>query len=253
MDKRFLAALVLLSAVLVPAQRGFRVWCERRQNRPLPVRFLDMGKPDAQSGLMKYLSFNAVQEEKAGARHALLYGTRFVEGKQEQGLAFDGKRSYVDLGPMDRAFTHGLTIAFWAYPIRIQSWSRFVDFGNEGSRGSILFSNFEVKNDIQFQVMNADGVEKRLLAKSVISLNEWQHFAGVLYPDGRAIIYKNGAPVTTGTLKMPEPILRKNNYLGKSNLGRDDNYAGKLDEFYLFDRPLEAREIQALMEKGRSR
>lgn len=83
-------------------------------------------------------------------------------------------------------------------------------------------------------------------------INRWVHLATVVDADAREIaFYVDGAPFETREIASPPEIQVGPAMLGHWDIGRDKNRESKelsLDEFLLFDRALDAREIRSLVE-----
>lgn len=101
------------------------------------------------------------------------------------------------------------------------------------------------------------------ISPSVVSLDKfgmWLHLAVVV--DGRTrrvAHYVNGRPVAELELRIPPPYrigpAELGNWDGKGFPEKDPfmirNFSGAMDDFCLFSRALDAREIQTLYEEGK--
>ncbi len=162
-------------------------------------------------------------------------------------LQFDGTNDYVDLPDGFSDFSNGLTIMVWAYPTASKNWARFVDLGNGQANNNILFFRGGTSRDLLFEVYR-DSSGGWLIAANTIELDRWQHFAVTQDSTGKVIIYKNGQPIRTGTIKIPKNVIRTQNYIGRSNWSTiDEYYQGQMDDVRIFNRVLSQSEIIAGM------
>ncbi len=70
-------------------------------------------------------------------------------------------------------------------------------------------------------------------------------------PFGNVTLYKNGVVLANGTTYVPNPVVRTNNFLGRSNMGGlDGYYFGKMDDVRLYTRALDPAAIAALAAGG---
>lgn len=162
-------------------------------------------------------------------------------------LQFDGVNDYVDLPDGFADFSDGITIMVWAYPTASKNWARFVDLGNGQANNNILFFRGGTSRDLLFEVYQ-DSSGGWLIAPNTMELDRWQHFAVTQDNTGKVILYKNGQPIRTGTLKVPKNIIRTKNYIGRSNWSTvDEYYQGQMDDIRIFNRVLSQSEIIAGM------
>lgn len=142
---------------------------------------------------------------------------------------------YLDVGDGYTELSPNLTISMWASPSRAAVWGRLLDLGNGAGMDNILFSRAGSSQDLVFQLYASSGqyATAELKAPGVLALDQWQLFA--LTVNGTAAsIYRNGVLVASGTLAAPVSNLKRiSNYLGRSNWGADEYFAGKLDEVEL--------------------
>ncbi len=168
-------------------------------------------------------------------------------GKILRAVKFDGVGGYGSAQPAYAGFsTNGLTVALWAYPTSLASWSRFIDYGNGAGSDNILFARNGTSADLTFEVYTGNASGGKVTAPGALTLNEWQHLAAVMDATGQVILYRNGIPLVTNTTAVPSAITRVSNVLGRSNWSQDGYYQGKMDDVRLYNRPLSEDAIMAL-------
>ena len=164
--------------------------------------------------------------DQTGVYSGTLYGEpAFAAGKIGRALVFDGVDDYVDLPDGFSDFSAGMSIAVWSNPSTAANWARFIDFGNGAGGVNILFTRNGTSNTLRFDT-NVGTVD----AENAFTQNEWQMFVATMTEAGAVTIYKNGLPIQTGTVGLPEIVTRTINYIGESNWTADSFYAGLMDD-----------------------
>jgi len=160
--------------------------------------------------------------------------------------SFDGTDDHGVIPSFSDSFGSGMTVEFWAYPTSTAAWQRFIDFGNGPASENILIARSGTSSDLQFEVYNGTATGGSARAAGAIINNAWHHYVCVLNSDGTVAMYRDGtALAVVGKTVMPNVVSRTVNYIGRSNWSGDSYYAGHMDEFAIYDRPLTQAEIQA--------
>lgn len=157
-------------------------------------------------------------------------------------LAFNGTDTYVDLPDGMDSFGGGLTFTLWAKPTAAGSWARFVDFGNGAPSDNIYLSRNGTADTLHFSVYNGTAATS-VDAVNAITSDEWQMLTVTMDRDGNVIMYKNGAQIQTGTVTLPDTVVRTINYIGRSNWTADAYYQGLMDDIQIYNYALTADEI----------
>ena len=157
---------------------------------------------------------------------------------------FNGTDGHVVVPAFNDSFGSGMTVEFWARPTASNNYARFLDFGNGAPSDNILVYRAGTSSNLNFEVYDG-GTSSNVTAAGAIINNEWHHYAAVLNSDRTASIYRDGTLLASGKLFMPNPVNRTINYIGRSNWAADSYYAGGMDEFAIYDRPLSQSDIQA--------
>ena len=206
------------------------------------------------SGMSAHWAFEGNANDSAGANDGTLWGNYgFVPGVNGgQALLLDGtiaNNAYVDLPDGFQDFSTGFTVAFWAKPTEVRNWSRFIDFGNGPAVDNILFNRQDTSNTLWFENHDGTGIGAQAVAVgNTIVVNEWQHLVGSIDAENNGAIYKDGVQIWVGKMLLPANVLRTNNYIGRSNWYPGDvDYAGLMDEMYIYPRGLGADEVAAMV------
>ena len=162
-------------------------------------------------------------------------------------LDFNGGNGYVDLDSLDLDYSNGVTFSSWVYFDGLNNWSRIFDIGNGAGVNNILLANRGGTNTLSFQVVN--GSTQALELTNGITIGEWHHIAVTITDANIGSIYIDGNLETTGALQLPENLLRKRAYIGKSNWNSDGYFDGKLDDFQIWTKALDQATIEAWMNK----
>lgn len=210
------------------------------------------------SGMVAWWPFDGDANDVQGVDHATLAGNpTFAAGKVDQALTFDGIDDHAVIpaaAGLDIGSAGGMTFGAWINPPEVQTarplieWSSgtgphlwmSADFGEGGQGVGSLFVNL---TDItgSFHIFSS--------APGLLTANTWQHVA-VTYDKtlGIAKIYLNGTAVAQQNLGSFTPQTAVDLYLGYRPEGvlGGRRFLGGMDEVELFNRALDATEIQAI-------
>jgi hypothetical protein len=160
-------------------------------------------------------------------------------------LYFPGDEGYLDVPPINEDFSQGFTVNLRAKPTAAQSWARFVDFGNGAGVDNIVFAREGTTNTLYITAFNGTNGGERVSASGALALDTWQMLSAVIYPSGYAVIYINGELVGKGVTTCPSSVIRRSNYIGKSNWDSDAYYKGSMDDISFWARALSPEEVRA--------
>ncbi|MBD2546919.1 MULTISPECIES: LamG domain-containing protein [Planktothricoides] len=164
-------------------------------------------------------------------------------------MLFDGDKDYVTLPAISVNFAGGLTIEAWVWYDAFRCWSRVIDLGNGAQSDNIVLANAGTTAKLDLSVYKGSSGQDFTSPSAVLELGKWMHLAGTLDSAGNAVLYKNGLPVASGKLLVPNNINRTKNYIGKSNWTADQDFQGKMAEVRVWNRVRTQAEIQADMSK----
>ena len=203
----------------------------------------------AEDGLVAYWPFDEGNGKKAedvtGNGHDGEFNgnPKWIDGKFETGLEFDGEEDYVAVADdAALAIEENITIMAWFSPNDVLTRRRLM-----------------VKNDSIFVIFdfgNADSIDflvkpNNTFAESKTTdwkIGEWYHFAGTF--DGKTMkVYINGK--LEGEADNDVPIAPSNLelWIGGDDFGRPtDFFPGKIDEVRLYKKTLSEADIQKVME-----
>ncbi|HOK67845.1 MAG TPA: immunoglobulin domain-containing protein [Anaerohalosphaeraceae bacterium] len=199
--------------------------------------------------LVAHWKFDNDALDSANGFHGTLVGNPVFDstGKIGQSLILDGTDDSVDLPDGFADFRSGLTISLWARPTAAANYARFLDFGNGAPSDNIMFTRVGTGTTLQYQVMHMFVSGGAVEAPNALTLNEWQMFVVVHDPVTTiATIYKNGEPIASGGVALPNNVIRTSNFIGRSNWTADALYAGQIDDVRIYNYPLSEDEIAAL-------
>ena len=129
-----------------------------------------------------------------------------------------------------------------AYARGYNYYSRVIDFGNGAPSDNIVLAlSRETTGRPEFNIFPSG---QALLAPDPIPLNEWVHVA-VTVKTNTAIMYVNGVAVVSGPAGTPNPVVRNNNYIGRSNWPGDAYANALIDELRIWDVARTPSELQA--------
>lgn len=224
-----------------------------------PVEMSDalQQRVDLDKGLIAYYSFNDcdARDESGYGSDGDLYNVNCWCGIEDEGLLFDGIRSYVEFsGRVNKAFnTTDFSISFYVKPERDNIFQQSL-LSKRSACDSIQM--FDIRMDTRNKKITTEVFEKPYKSYSDISpdyeSNGWVHYA--LVRKGRyAYTYINGAPQRegfrcSGVDISNETILSFSNSpcLGSGGARR---FKGILDELKVYERALSSEEVLQLYEE----
>lgn len=172
---------------------------------------------------------------------------------QNNSLDFDGNDDYVTMGDILDLGTSDFTIEAWIFVEGTATFNKIINKGltTEGTpetAGYALRTSFDSPTNVDFTVAHSDGTFRRIQSTG-ITLNSWQHVAGVR--DGSNIyLYINGTEVAAGTT----PIIYNVNTnipfaigaLHRGSFGRTSEVMdGKIDEVRIWNIARTQSDIQS--------
>jgi hypothetical protein len=138
-------------------------------------------------------------------------------------------------------FSGDFSVTAWIYLKSFQFSSRIFDFGN-GQENDNVFLTMLTTTPKLAEFTFTGSSYKIILTSPVISLNEW-YFISFVLSRTTGYIYVNGNQAGTGTLFIPNSIIRTNNYIGKSNWATDSNADAIYDEIKIYQVALTSSQI----------
>lgn len=227
-----------------------RIWNHARTGEEIS---LDLRHPlsGLASGFIAYWNFNevegnAVQDVTQQGRDGALEGSvvRTVSTVHPWGyaLSFDGVDDYLEV-PDGIYFGGDFTIEAMVFARSYKYWSRILDFGNGTPLDNVVFGLSDQRSGRPALHVFGQDYASSITAPNPVPTNQWIHLAVTLRTNF-AILYVNGTPVTSGTVLPPAPVLRTNNYLGKSAWTNDEYLDASLDEVRIWNVARTEAEIQ---------
>ena len=167
----------------------------------------------------------------------------WVKGQVKNALLLDGIDDYVDLGP----FRWGgeFSISGWVQFQTFDGKSSVLDFGNGESKQNVIVGNQSNGSAIYFSKYYANA-SQTISFDDFWERNEWVHFCVLGLPNGQSVIFKDGELMKSLNLEFSPEILRKNQYIGRSNTNTDRYFKGLIDDLRIYRRVLSSNEIRAL-------
>ena len=187
------------------------------------------------------------------------YGTSYgKEGKivitnttSGNALSFDGSDDYISLPQAVYFNDNTFTVEGWVYLRSRNNYCRLFDFGNGSGNDNILLSFAPDGAEMpRLDIYVGNNSETMIWSDAVIPLNTWTHIACVV--DGsEGYMFMNGVLVGQGSgIPLINPVIRKDNYIGKSNWS-DNGYTDfTLDEFHIWNTARTVADIRSDMVFG---
>jgi hypothetical protein len=158
-------------------------------------------------------------------------------------LSLDGVDDHV-VFPSGVWFSNQFTIELWVYERSYANYVRILDFGNRTNRDSVLVCQESSTGRPALHIFHGTGADTSLAAPQPLPLNRWVHLA-VTFSNNVGVICMNGVPVATSTsMTQPNPVIRTNAYLGRSNSPADPYAMAIFDELRIWNVARTAGQIQ---------
>lgn len=204
-------------------------------------------------GLVAAYNFN----EGAGATVGDLSGnnnlgnifqsTWYASGKYGKALAFDGSNDYVSVADSNSLdLTNRMTLEAWVRPTANSGWRTVLMKENNGELAYAMYARESSNRPSGWLRINpTSGSSQSAVSNTGLTLNAWSHLA--LTYDGSVMrLYVNG--VQKGTRNVTGNMYTSSNPLKFGGNGVWGEYfAGQLDEIRIYNRALNASEIQTDM------
>src|SRR5262249_42160669 len=117
-------------------------------------------------------------------------------------------------------FSGNFTVESWVFPRSYNNWSRLFDFGNAGYLQEVYLALSDGTSGFPKMGVFTNGNNNLVGSSQQLPLNQWTHLAATLN-GSTATIFLNGNPVGSGTVLVPNNVVRTNNYIGRSNFAGD--------------------------------
>lgn len=193
----------------------------------------------------------------------------FVPGVVGDAILLDGVDDFVVIPEIDDDLSQAFSICCWVKVRQVRSWGRILDLGNGEWSDNIILSHLWDRPDLQFEAMLGNPTPlawfaQKDVVKGALTSGRFRHLAVTGKKDGqlfRVSMYVDGkARETTDALyrpnaytNIPNNVVRRKNYIGKSAFASDALFSGLVDELRLYDRALSPEEVQKLYEQGAAR
>jgi hypothetical protein len=195
------------------------------------------GATEGNHGQIKFLG---KQSDEWGNNDGTINGaTTTGDSIRGKAMKFNGSSDYIDTS---------YSANFGSQAFTVSGWAKFNSAGNyetlagtyDGTTGWILRKD----NNDRYQLW----IDGNNISGGTVPIGSWVHMTGVRKSDGTARVYANGELVASGDLSGNADSS------SSLNLGRypnGSNYVdGKLDDIRIYNRPLEAYEVQQLYQWG---
>lgn len=199
--------------------------------------------------LVEYSFFNNAAENDIEWNGAAVGADQALSNTHGDDYLFmAGQGQYVDAPDLNVDHSNGLTFMAWVRYDSFQRWSRIFDFGNGAGVHNLILANRGTTSDLHFSIRDGAG-SSSITATGALQTGVWQHVAATVDAQGNASIYLDGQEVASGTVNVPDNLVRTNNYIGRSNWANDLDFAGNMDDVSYWNTALSQTTIRNWMRK----
>lgn len=181
-----------------------------------------------------------VRDASGNARHGQALGgaVTTIDGKYYRAGSFDGVNDYIvtPLNINQTAGGSGATVEAWVYPtVNSSSYKYLFSTENGGADWglSLYGANWYVDN----------GITSRVNTGQAATFNAWQHMALSFEPGVGLKLYRNGVLIWSHAT-IDYDASTANLHIGRLGNSASYFFAGRIDEFAVYNRPLTLSEIQ---------
>ena len=214
----------------------------------------DPGATDVTKGLLGYWAFEGnVSDGSARGNDGVAVGEPgFGDGKIGMAVTLDGESQCVEVPALASAVTQ-LTIAAWIYVEKMPAPQKFASiYHNNGWKAGDVHLPFAGEEGIMDLGIKGNEPDMSVPSFKVKDLQgRWVHLAVSYDADDKKEVwfYLDGQPTEAFKIEKANPA-----NLGPGRIGAWDDegrwFNGRIDEVYIYERSLPAREIAMLFELG---
>jgi DNA-binding beta-propeller fold protein YncE len=167
-----------------------------------------------------------------------------ANGRFGNALSFDGINDWVTVADADSLdLTAGMTLEAWVYPTVLSNWRTVLmkEITNELAYTLYAHDNAPYPSGL----IRTGGTSTPVQGTDALPLNTWTHLA-LTYDGALLRLYENGIEIGTQTVAGNITISTEPLRIG-GNAIWGEYFSGRIDEVRIYNRPLDAAEIQINM------
>ena len=210
-------------------------------------------QPTASPGLVAAYSFNegsgtTANDSSGNGNHGTISGADWTtNGHSGSALSFGGNDGNNDrvTTPASASLdlTSNMTLEAWVFPTTVSNWRTVIAKGTSGNLVYYLYANSDSNTPVVGGLFGS--TPRNLSGGTQLPTNVWTHLAGT-YDGSSQRLYVNGVEVAnrqqTGQMQLSSSVLR----IGGNRVS-NQYFRGRIDEVRVYNRALEAFEIQSNM------
>lgn len=178
---------------------------------------------------------NHATQPQAGCQPTVVDGLR-------PALKFDGLDDHLELPSGMSEFRAGLSAFVVARVAAAPATLRFIDLGAGPSCDNVVFGRKD--GALAFWAYANGQTRGKVEVPGAVAADQLAVYAVVAQSGGRALLFRNGAPVGGGQTSSLSGEARKSNYVGKSNMAGEPPFRGEIAELLLYQRAVTDPERQ---------
>jgi hypothetical protein len=206
------------------------------------------------SGLMAHYCFDGNANDAVGTKNCTVYGAALTSdrnGNPNSAYSFDGIDDYIQ-APNDVWFNGDFTITAWLYVSSYKNFAKFFDFSNGAPGDNLMYSPTPTSFSGDAFINRRNSCSATPFEGSAYSspfpIGDWV-FITLVLKGNYGEVWRNAINSTIYSSPILGPVcnfMRTMNYFGKSPWSHDAFFHGKMDDIRIYNRALNALEIDTL-------
>lgn len=206
------------------------------------------------SGLIAHYCFDGNADDAVGTKHCTVNGATLTtdrNGNANSAYSFDGIDDYIQ-APNDVWFNGDFTVTGWIHVSTYKDFGKFFDFSNGAPGDNIMYSPTPTAFIGDAFIIRRNSCTATPYEESAYSsafpLSSWV-FVTIVLKGTVGEVWRNGVNTTLHSSPILGPAcssMRTMNYFGKSPWSHDQFFHGKMDDIRIYNRALNALEIDTL-------
>ena len=193
-----------------------------------------------------------VRDSSGNGHHGEFKGApERVDGVFGSALSFDGSVDWVEMTDWSTPELADFSLGCWVNPADTQKqWANILDSHQEPPTRGVSYEQASDNTNTFYLAWGSDEGWKGVDLQVSLDADEWQHLVGVR--EGKELVFYRDGELTGGGGRAGNELVREGeaNFRIANWVNGGRNFAGVLDEVFLFSRALSEREVRLVRNSG---